>query len=92
MKDKELLAAHTGARDLCYFLITLPGPCGAALNHDMEYCRLSSCCSVTPDPSPSFPSNLPLQVLDADFFPNFLVVIEPFSFLQINAFEDRRRL
>ena len=29
-------------------------------------------------------SNLPLQVFDADFLPSLLVVVEPFSLLQIN--------
>ena len=91
MEDKELPAAYNGARDLHYLLLNLLGPCGAALNHEVEYSRLSSRALLS-NSSSSFPPNLPLQVLDANFFPNFLIVIEPFSFLQINAFEDRRRL
>jgi hypothetical protein len=36
--------------------------------------------------------DLPLQILDADLCTRFLIIVEPFSFLEIDAAEDRRRL
>ena len=64
---------------------TASGWCGHTLKAQSRQ-AIYICCTISCSP------NIPFHVLDAHLFARFLVVVKPLALLQVDAWEDCRRL